>query len=96
MSDVEVTCRVCGHTFTPTPGDFRCGEWRAHLPCRAAVREHAQRAMQRLGYAPPHPERPNHDALLHVWDERWKQQLTNAERFLTRVHELDREQEDAP
>lgn len=96
MIDVTVTCRICGIEHTPHLAAFTRGDWHACPSCRRDSRDHAERTMQRLGYAPPHPESPHHDALQRTFDDRWKQRLANAERFLTRVHALGTEGEEAP
>lgn len=31
---IDVTCRQCGRTFTPSPADIRAGSWRVCPPCR--------------------------------------------------------------
>lgn len=94
MIDVTVTCRICGIEHEPDRAACTRGEWRSCQSCRAAIREHAERAMRRLGYAPPHPASPHHAAPQRTFDDRWRQQLANAERFLSRVHALETEGED--
>jgi len=62
-------------------------------PTSAQIREHAEQAMQRFGYAPPQPGVLSYEQRLHVWNERWEKQLHNAELFLNRVYELEAERE---
>ncbi len=62
-------------------------------PTSAQIREHAERRMRELGYAPPQPGVLSYEQRLQVWNERWETQLHNAEIFLNRVYELEAERE---
>ncbi len=62
-------------------------------PTSAQIREHAEQAMRRLGYAPPQPGVLSYEQRLRVWNERWEKQLHKAELFLNRVYELEAERE---
>lgn len=49
-------------------------------PTSTQIREHAEQAMRRFGYAPPQPGVLSYEQRLRVWNERWEKQLHNATR----------------